>query len=156
MSEKLYVTYLEYPKLSNDYNRYDGYNNPYIIHRVDDLGLDYHFGCFPNKEMLERFMTFAGLTLGEMCEDRDTGLSGRYCRWKMDDLLDDQLFTHLDSLPRGAKPFIGLSNGSLVTCYLYKEANVLHVYRPNPNYKDIYNPLPLDEHIAYCRRFGEV
>lgn len=54
---------------------------------------------------------------------------------------------------RRLKSFIGLSNGSLTTCYAAfdDENNTIEILRPNPNAKDVYCTLPLDAHLAYMR-----
>lgn len=68
----------------------------------------------------------------------------------------DEHFMRLDDLPARAKPIKALSNGSIVTCYYYKDykANTITIYRPNPNRKDIYKPLELQEHINHKKIYG--
>jgi|SRR5690625_2469624 len=68
--------------------------------------------------------------------------------------IHDQLFWFLNEIPTGATPYIDLCNGSLVTCYWVNKGGVHHVYRPNPNAKEVYTPLPLEEHIKYMSQFG--
>lgn len=148
----MYVTYLEHPEYAENYNKYDGYNNPVVLHK----NWNFHLGRFPSMEKLKEFMDFAGLTLGELVEKKSWGKAGWYKHWHVEEQLDDAGFTSLDELPDYAKPFTGLSNGSLVTCYLWNDGEILHIRRPNPNVPAIYNPLPVDEHIAYCRENGYV
>ena len=54
---------------------------------------------------------------------------------------------------RRLKSFIGLSNGSLTTCYAAfdDDNNTVEILRPNPNAKDVYCTLPTDAHIEYAR-----
>ena len=59
--------------------------------------------------------------------------------------ISSSYFCSLDTLPEDAKKYTGLCNGSLVDCYYTKD----HVYRPNPNAKNVYIPLSLDDHIAF-------
>ena len=148
----MYVTSLDHPEYSDTYNKYDGYNNPIILHK----DWQWHLGRFPTMEKLKSFLEFAGLKLGELTENSFKGKCGYFKSWKIDAKLDDRGFTNLSDLPADAKPFTGLSNGSLVTCYLWNDGETLHIYRPNPNCKEIYKPLSTDEHIAFCRANGYV
>lgn len=53
-----------------------------------------------------------------------------------------------------AKKFKCLSNGSIVDGYFTNDGDTIKIYRCNPNAKDFYNPLPLEEHINYQRNHG--
>ena len=52
---------------------------------------------------------------------------------------------------RRLKSFIGLSNGSLTTCYAAfdDDNNTVEILRPNPNAKDFYPTMPLKSEIEY-------
>lgn len=52
---------------------------------------------------------------------------------------------------RRLKSFIGLSNGSLVTCYAAFDDNnnTVEILRPNPNANNVYQKMPLEVEIAY-------
>lgn len=65
-------------------------------------------------------------------------------------------FWSLDELPKKAKPIKALSNGSIVTCYYNKnyKTKTITIYRPNPNAKNIYDPLELQEHISHTKIYG--
>lgn len=54
---------------------------------------------------------------------------------------------------RRLKSFIGLSNGSLTTCYAAFDDNnnTVEILRPNPNAKEVYCTLPIDAHIKYVQ-----
>lgn len=54
---------------------------------------------------------------------------------------------------RRLKSFIGLSNGSLTTCYAAfdDDNNTVEILRPNPNAKDVYCTLPTSAHIKYAQ-----
>ena len=149
----MYATFLERPEESSIYNRYDGYNSPVVLHK----DWNFHLGRFPSMEKLKVFMDFAGLELGELVDERDNvDQGGIYRRWNIEGEFCDEHFSDPSQLPEDAKPFTGLSNGSLVTCYLVNKDGTLHIYRPNPNYPDIYKPLSVEDHIAYCRTNGYV
>lgn len=52
---------------------------------------------------------------------------------------------------RRLKSFVGLSNGSLTTCYAAfdDDNNTAEILRPNPNAKEVYPTMPLGAEIAY-------
>ncbi len=152
IGKEMYVTYLTHSEHKEDYNRYDGCHNPVVLHK----NWSFHLGRFPSMEKLREFMEFAGLKLGELTEEKRMGQAGMFRIWNVDCEVSEHGFKELSQIPKGAKSFTGLSNGSLVTCYLMNTGKVLHIYRPNPNYKAVYNPLSVDEHIAYCRENGYV
>lgn len=59
----------------------------------------------------------------------------------------------LQEMARGRrlKTFLGLSNGSLTTCYAAfdDDNNTVEILRPNPNAKEVYQTMPLEVEIAY-------
>ncbi len=59
--------------------------------------------------------------------------------------ISSSYFYSLDTIPADAKKYTDLCNWSLVDCYYTKD----HIYRPNPNAKNVYIPLSLDDHIAF-------
>lgn len=52
---------------------------------------------------------------------------------------------------RRLKSFLGLSNGSIVTCYAAfdDDENTVEILRPNPNAKAVYNKMPHSAEIEY-------
>ena len=151
MSE-MCLTYLERPEENEIYNCYEGHYHPYIIHD----GWQWHLGRFPSMEKVAEFLKLAGLHIN-LEEETNCEQGGIYKRWSIDCELDNHnSFKDVKQLPKRAVPFTGLSNGSLVTCYLYNDGTTLHIYRPNPNYKEVYKPLSLEEHIAHCKENGYV
>lgn len=144
-----YITFLKYPEKNDRYNQYDGYHHPYIFHN----GM-WHFGRFSNMEYLQQFLDFAGLAI-ELIEEKETD-AGKWKMWKVNlQEIQEHGFWNTDTIPEEArcKPFLGLSNGSTTQCYLYNDGNVLHVYRPNPNAKNVYVPLSIKDDIAHRRKW---
>lgn len=68
----------------------------------------------------------------------------------------DAYFWKITELPNRAKPIKALSNGSIVTCYYFKnyKDNTITIYRPNPNAKEVYKPLNIEEHIQHKNIYG--
>jgi len=80
-------------------------------------------------------------------EGNDHISGGWFKHYKINGALWDVNFRSMNEIPVGAKKVIDLSNGSYVECYIAKIENNMAIFRPNPNDKDIYKPLPLSEHI---------
>lgn len=55
-----------------------------------------------------------------------------------------------------AKWFKGLSNGSIVDNLYVDEGDEVRIYRCNPNSKEFYHPMPLEEHIEWERIHGTI
>lgn len=53
-----------------------------------------------------------------------------------------------------AKPFLSLSNGHIVKNYFVSTDKEVRIYRCNPNAKDFYKPLSLDEQIVFNKEYG--
>jgi hypothetical protein len=76
--------------------------------------------------------------------------------WFANKQIKDGFFWQLEDLPDGCKPFIGLSNGSYVTCYLQIGETVNTIYRPNPNARaTVYKPFDYKEAkaLVHCGCF---
>lgn len=74
--------------------------------------------------------------------------------YKAHGTITDRLFWDMKEVPENAKKFKGLSNGSLVDCYYIHTENGAEIYRPNPNAKEVYKPLSLEEHLEFQRVNG--
>lgn len=67
---------------------------------------------------------------------------------------EEKSFWNLSEIPSGAKPIKALSNGSFVTCYFLNDGKIVHWYRPNPNSKNVYKPMTLQQHIRHREVYG--
>ena len=132
--------------------RTDGqYHRSHIIIHIDNF---YFFEC-ETKEQLDYMARTLGFAY-ELTEERESVHFGVYRRYDLDREFRNGGFSHLEELPEGVKPIKALSNGSIVTCYYHNDGETVTLYRPNPNYKDIYKPLPIDQHIAHVRIYGSL
>ena len=70
--------------------------------------------------------------------------------------IEDRYFWKLSDIPNldECVSYQDLCNGGLVTCYCHATEDTVTIYRPNPNAKRVYNPLPLQAHIEYQRVYG--
>lgn len=51
-------------------------------------------------------------------------------------------FWKMEELPEDAKPIMLKSNGSMVIGYFTNDDGYITLYRPNPNAKEVYRPIP--------------
>lgn len=63
-------------------------------------------------------------------------------------------FYKLEDVPKGCTPMKMLCNGSIVDCFFRTTEREVEIYRPNPNSKEVYKPLTLEEHIAFQNKNG--
>ncbi len=108
---------------------------------------------FDNVEQLDFFLRTLGISR-KLEEEREAFWGGQYQAYSLDRKLADRLFWRLDELPAEAKPIKALSNGSIVTCYYYNDGETVTLYRPNPNAKEIYHPLTIEQHIKHQQVYG--
>ena len=142
---EMYITTIE--KVSQEHHR-----SPIIIHD----GWQWYFAEFNNWEQLQSFLDFAGLEI-KLEEEKADSKYGIWRKYSVNKMLDDPHdggFWKIADLPEGAKRIKGHSNGHIVDCYIFNDGETLHVYRPNPNAKEVYKPLSLDERIKYMREHG--
>jgi hypothetical protein len=128
-----------------------GLRSHIIIHHGMWFGAE-----FDTIEQLDFFAQTLGFTYTLEREDTENTLYGTYREYSLSHYIvfNAPHFWKLEDLPQGAKPIKALSNGSIVTCYFTNDGNTITIYRPNPNAKEIYKPLPIDQHIAHKRIYG--
>lgn len=139
------------------YKNTDTYNNykAVILNVKDSM---FHSASFKNIKQFERFIKQFGLKLKYIT----TYNKGKDKEVKVYEL-NYTLMTHftggfwnLTEIPKNAIKIKALSNGRIVDCYYKKDkkAKQIVLYRPNPNAKDIYKPLDIEEHIAFQKLYG--
>lgn len=108
----------------------------------------YHVARFPSIKSMAQFCKRFKLHLKPI--EQYEGVK----KYAVRERFQDRLFITTEDLPSNAEPMNVLSNGSIVTGYVSREGDKITVWRPNPNVKSIYNPMPLEEHIAYQKEHG--
>ena len=68
--------------------------------------------------------------------------------------IEENMFWKLEELPEIAIKYKGLCNGSVVDCYYIHTENGSKIYKPNPNAKEVYKPLQVDEHMEFIKNYG--
>lgn len=153
---KLYITTVDTP------DRVWNGNQPFHRYKciVHD-GWEWYLAEFNTDEQLDEWLEFTGIhkTLVEEkpALNPECGIWRRYdCDVEYDRNEICGGFWKLSEVPTQAKPILGHSNGSIVTCYIWNDGKQLHIYRPNPNAKEVYKPLSLEEHIKYMNEHGGI
>lgn len=120
-----------------------------VIRRADQY-FYYHMASFYNMEQLRRFCKKFNIALLPK-DENDSVIIFETSKKIMD---SNRKFWKLSDLPKNAKPIFALSNGSIVKCYYTNTKTTVRIYRPNPNAKEIYQPLPFKKHIAHHKKNG--
>lgn len=137
-----YISMVE--KTDRQYHR-----SPIILHRENM----YYLAEFQTQDQLDEFARMMGFTY-TLRKEETSSIFGWYREYDIDRVFDDtKSFYHHAEVPEEAKWFMALSNGGIVPCYFVNDGKTITIYRMNPNAR-CYNPLPVNEHISYQRRYG--
>lgn len=134
--KNIHLTPENYIYIGNKYYTENGYGKVQIL---DDSVYGYIIQEFKTIKAFKAFAEYVGLTYHKLDS----------YKYVTEQFVINGSFNSLEQLPKGVKPFYGLSNGEMVTCYAYNDGKAITLYRPNPNYKDIYKPLDIDGYRKY-------
>ena len=124
----------------------------------------WHLGVFRDEKDLDGFLSLIEENLKEpisvnfyenLGEIKHYGLSKRYIDappyWNMDQL--NQFADELRPVINGGplKKVKGLSNGSIVDCYVMVGDEAFVIYRPNPNAKEVYKKMAFEDEMNFRR-----
>ena len=121
-------------------------------HEVDAIRTDYAGSCYIDSEWLGwRHLTFVSFDAFKKYAEF-LGVTYKYwdnCdsvkRYRLShDIKEMPGFWSLDELPEGVKPIYAMCNGSMVLCYFRTMEHDVEFYRPNPNAKEVYQPLSFE------------
>lgn len=130
----------------------DKHRHSKIIIHESDGGL-FGVASLANMQQLEALAAKLGFTFNLFEEDIKPNW-GKFQYYTMSHRIIDVNFKNLNELPKEANPIIALSNGEMVQCYYWNDGKVIKIFRPNPNFKDIYKPLSINEHIEHVKKHG--
>ena len=93
-------------------------------------------------ESVSSFPSTGKITIYNLSKDIISKCGGGF--WNIEQMIEQ-------ANGRRLKSFIGLSNGSLTTCYAAfdDENNTVEILRPNPNAKEVYPTMPLKAELEY-------
>ncbi len=131
------------------------YHRSPIIIKYFTTGCTWYGAEFETIEQLDFFAQTLGFTY-TLEKEEESERYGIYREYTLSHYIDftRNMFWKLEDLPQGAKPIKATANGSIVTCYFTNDGNTITIHRPNPNAKEVYKPLPLDQHIAHKQIYG--
>lgn len=114
------------------------------------------YTAFKTEKGFKRFLEIANIQLTEYTKQYSvkTDDFGIVTSHLIDTVIDEISFWSLNEIPENAKSFKGLSNGSYVDCYYIHTEDGAKIFRPNPNAKEVYKPLSLEEHLEYSSIWG--
>lgn len=140
------TAYLSYnSKIDGQYHR-----RHWILHK----DFNFYLAEFDTKEQLDFFAETLGFTY-EFKEERTAMNGGTYNEFKVSHYFKEEpYFWKREDVPVLARPVKLLSNGSIVTGYVWNDGTTIHIYRPNPNAKEVYKPMSLEDHISYQKIMG--
>jgi hypothetical protein len=147
ISEKTCTDYKVHPAMRRE--------EKIIIHD----GWEWHIGMIHNEKQLKEVLNFLEIELTEIEHEVEYNTTGKIIFYNLSKNINspcDGGFWNIEQLKemsRGQKlkKFKGLSNGSLVDCYIGIGENVIDIYRPNPNAKEVYNKMELSDELNYRR-----
>lgn len=122
-----------------------------IINRAD---ANFYLAEFDNVEQFDFFLETLGVTYepATWWESPTLGIVREYLLSHV--LRDGGYFKGRDELPVGSKPIKALSNGYLVTCYFFNDGRNVTLFRPNPNARNVYHPMTLEQQINHRAVYG--
>lgn len=129
----------------------------YQIKLYSDDSWQFIFAGFDNEEQMKNFSELFEIKIDKILLDiYNKGTENEIKIFAIDwhFVEEKRGFWKLDEIPKNAKKIKALSNGHIVDCYYTKINNTITLYRPNPNAKEIYKPLSIEDHIAYKKIYG--
>lgn len=128
----------------------DEYGYKYI---VKNMSLSYT--AFKTRKGFENFLKRSGLKL-KFSSSKSNKKYGeiKFYYGNCEGNIIECSFWKKEEIPNGSIMFKGFSNGNLVDCYYCKHGDDNYIYRPNPNAKEVYKPLDIEEHIEYQKING--
>lgn len=137
IKQNLSVTVVEIPCQENMYYKYFIKNRGYVS-----------YSAYKTDKGFQFFLESRNLKLN-LVDEFYNEKSGTVKLFDIIGEIHENSFWHIEEIPVDAIPYKDLSNGKIVTCYYKHIENGSIIYRPNPNAKDVYKPLPIDEQIKY-------
>jgi hypothetical protein len=108
-----------------------------ILHRDIIFG---HFKGFSSMCELDKFANLLGFKY-ELFDTFHNAQLGEVKKYSISHFIDDDIgrsFWNLEELPNGAEKVNLVDNGDTVTCYFINDGAIIHLYRPNPNVRELH------------------
>ncbi|NLW48011.1 MAG: hypothetical protein GXY86_11850 [Firmicutes bacterium] len=122
-------------------------------------GWQWQIGTIHNEKQLEKVLQFLEIKLSDIEHEVEHKTTGKITFYNLTKNINSPCnggfwnMEQLQEMSKGQKlkKFKGLSNGSLVDCYVGIGENVINIYRPNPNAKEVYQKMDFAEELEYRR-----
>lgn len=145
ISEKTYKDYDVHPTLRRE--------EKIIVHD----GWEWHMGCVQNEEELKKMLDFLEIELTTVDHEVEYDTTGKIVFYNLSKNINRPCmggFWDLEQLEevfkdKKVKKFKGLSNGSLVDCYAVIGEDIVDIYEPNPNAKNVYVEMEIKDEIKF-------
>lgn len=147
ISEKICTDYKIHPAMQRE--------NKIIIHD----GWEWYIGNIHNQQELKKVLEFLEIELTDIDHEVNHKTTGKIVFYNLSKNINspcDGGFWNMDQLQEMSKgqrlkKFKGLSNGSITDCYIGIGENIIDIYRPNPNAKEVYKTMEHNEELNYRR-----
>ena len=122
-------------------------------------GYQWQIGNIRNDEELQEVLDFLEISLTDIEHEVEWESTGKVTHYNLSKNINnpcDGGFWNMEQLQgmsegQTLKKFKGYSNGSIVDCYAGIGDSIVDIYRPNPNAKEVYKPMVLEEHLNYIK-----
>ena len=123
-------------------------------------GWEWHIGCVHNESELEDLLKFLEMELTTIDHEFELETVGKVIYYNLSKNINNThdggfwTLEQLEEMSEGEilKKFKGLSNGSIVDCYIGIGKDVINIYRPNSNAKEVYIPFAtIEDEVEYRR-----
>lgn len=122
-------------------------------------GWEWYMGTIHNEKQLKEVLEFLEIELTTVDHEVEHDTTGKIVFYNLSKNINspcDGGFWNLEQLQelskgQKLKKFKGLSNGSLVDCYIGIGEDIIDIYRPNPNAKEVYQTMEHSDEINYRR-----
>ena len=119
----------------------------------------WHIGKIRNEQDLQEVLDFLEIELTTVEFEKDWEDEGKTIAYNLSKYINNPYsggFWNMEQLKEVSKgerlkKFKGLSNGSIVDCYIGIDdnTNIVNIYRPNPNAKEVYKNMELQDEMNY-------
>jgi len=122
-------------------------------------GWQWLLGNVHNEKQLQEFLNFLEIELTDIDHEVKWESTGKIIFYNLSKSINspcDGGFWNMEQLQemrqgQKLKGFKGLSNGSIVDCYIGIGEDIIDIYRPNPNAKEVYKRMELSDELNYRR-----
>lgn len=128
-------------------------------HIIMHDGWEWHMGNINSKKDLEEILNFLEIELTTIDHEVKYNTTGKIVFYNLSKNINSPCdggfwnMEQLEEMSKGQKlkKFKGLSNGSLVDCYIGIGKDIIDIYRPNPNATEVYKKMAYEDELNYRR-----